>query len=298
MARNNGKNYSVARNNRYTRSSIANIERHNERKNENYENKDIQLEQSENNFYFKKATNTYLGMFDNMCDENIISTRGTKENAKIIDELIFDVNSAYFENNGGYEFAKEFYKNAYNYAVSKIGGEEYILSAVMHADEKNQFLSEQLGKDIFHYHLHVVYIPVVKKEVLWTKRCKDKKLIGTVKDVITQVSDSKKWRSYNIDEATGIRSNKTSYELLQDEFFQYMFDCGYRDIQRGERGSKEEHLTTTQFKVHQEIERLETVTQKVIETEAVIIDQTDKIKDNADKISIQSKKLVSSQKNW
>ena len=29
-------------------------------------------------------------------------------------ELIFDVNSAYFDNHGGYEFAKQFYEDAYN----------------------------------------------------------------------------------------------------------------------------------------------------------------------------------------
>ena len=56
-------------------------------------------------------------------------------------------------------------------------------------------MSEQLGEDVYHYHLHVVYVPVVKKEILWSKRCKDPALRGTVKEVITQVSRSKKWAS-------------------------------------------------------------------------------------------------------
>ncbi len=59
-----------------------------------------------------------------------------------------------------------------------------ILAAVLHADERNKGLSEQLGRDVYHYHLHVTYIPVVRKEILWTKKCKDKSLIGKVKEVI------------------------------------------------------------------------------------------------------------------
>ena len=84
--------------------------------------------------------------------------------------MVFDVNSAYFERNGGYAYAKRFFEEAYRLAVKEAGGEEYILSAVMHADERNRALSEQLGRDIYHYHLHVVYVPVVEKEVKWTKR--------------------------------------------------------------------------------------------------------------------------------
>ena len=43
--------------------------------------------------------------------------------------------------------------------------------------------------------LHVVYVPVVEKQILWSKRCKDKALVGTVKETVMQVSRSKKWAS-------------------------------------------------------------------------------------------------------
>ena len=76
-----------------------------------------------------------------------------------------------------------------------VGGEQYILSAVMHADERNRAMSDALGQDVYHYHLHVVYVPVVEKEVKWTRRCKDPSLVGTVKERIMQVSMSKKWES-------------------------------------------------------------------------------------------------------
>ena len=98
-------------------------------------------------------------------------------------ELVFDVNSAYFDNHGGYEFAKQFYEDAYKAAVQIVGGEQYILSAVMHADEINRAMTEALGREVYHYHLHVVYVPVVEKQILWSKRCKDKALVGTVKEM-------------------------------------------------------------------------------------------------------------------
>ena len=39
-----------------------------------------------------------------------------------------------------------------------------------------------------------------------------------------------------------------------------MRNAGYTDVERGERGSTEEHLTVTQFKVQREQERLDTLT--------------------------------------
>ena len=79
-----------------------------------------------------------------MEQDGVISTRGLKPDAVKYGELIFDVNSAYFYNHGGYEFAKEFYADAYKAAVEIVGGEQYILSAVMHADERNRAMSEAL----------------------------------------------------------------------------------------------------------------------------------------------------------
>ena len=32
-------------------------------------------------------------------------------------------------------------------------------------------MSDALEQDVYHYHLHVVYIPVVEKQILWSNRC-------------------------------------------------------------------------------------------------------------------------------
>ena len=48
--------------------------------------------------------------------------------------------------------------------------------------------------------------------------------------------------------------------------------AGYTDVERGERGSTEEHLTVTQFKVQAEQQRLEAVTGQVTQAEQSLAD--------------------------
>jgi len=241
---------SVVRNQAYQKKEFSIRERHNERLNDTYYNSDIRPDRQYLNVYFKSCGGSYSEKFDAMIAAGAISTRGQKADAKVFDELVFDVNSAYFECGGGYEYAKSFFEEAYRLALKEIGGEEYVLSAVMHADERNKALSEELGRDAYHYHLHVVYIPVVDKEVLWSKRCKDPALVGTVREVIKQVSHSKKWPRYR---ESGRWLN--SYSLLQDRFHEHMVNAGFTGFERGERGSTAEYLSVLEYKSQQEAKR-------------------------------------------
>ena len=267
MARNDGVDRTFARNRDLRLDKKATPQsayEHNERTKESYSNADIVPERTPLNVHFKTPVGTYEECFDALEREDVISTWGMKPNSTKMCELIFDVNSAYFYNHGGYDFAKQFYADAYQAAVKIVGGEQYILSAVMHADERNRGMSEALDEDVYHYHLHVVYVPVVQKEILWSKRCKDPSLVGTVKKVVPQVSRVKKWYSAQaVDEnrkpmydAKGKPVLHHSYSDLQDDFFQFIREAGYTDVERGERGSSEEHLTVTQFKVEKEKQRL------------------------------------------
>jgi hypothetical protein len=271
----------VVRNAQYRRGGLNKRERHNERKNADYMNEDIIKERAAFNVQFKPSAGAeslcggYESTFDKMLADKIISTRGLGQDPYIVDELVFDVNSAYFENNGGYEYAKAFFEEAYRLAVAEIGGEQYVLSAVMHADERNKALSEQLGRDIFHYHLHVVYVPVVQKEIYFRKNNKDPELAGKLKEVITQVSHSKKWpKQKQLDENGEIKRNdkgKTilvnAYSLLQDHFFEHMRNAGFLGFERGERGSTAEHLSVLEYKTQQETERAAALEQKADKTQ-------------------------------
>ena len=301
MARNDGIDRTSVRNLAVSDKAVGNTQQHNEREKDSYRNPDILPHRTEWNVHFKKPSASYTDLFAQMEAAGTISTRGLKPDATHYCELIFDVNSAYFDNHGGYEFAKQFYADAYKAAVQIVGGEQYILSAVMHADEINRAMTEALGREVYHYHLHVVYVPVVKKQILWSKRCKDKALIGTVKETVMQVSRSKKWASKPLLDDAGkpvLQKNgkpvlKKSYSILQDDFFNYMRVAGYTDVERGERGSTEEHLTVTQFKVQREQERLDSLTAQIDQKEQHLT-QTNKTLSKTEKelAAIQKKAAV------
>ena len=270
MARNDGVDRSFVREEPLRRSSIGIRERHNERKNESYSNADVVPERSFMNIHFKQPEASYESILNHLLNEKIVSDRGLRQDAKVFGEMVFDVNTRYFDEHGGYDYAKEFFAEAYRCAVGIVGGEQFIVSAVMHADERNRSLSQELGRDVYHYHLHVVYIPVVQKDILWSKRCKDPALRGTVKERINQISHSKKWRSTRVlDERgkplydlEGKPLMENSYSVLQDIFFDHMEDAGYHGFQRGERGSSVEHLSVLQFKTTKEQERLSGLEEK------------------------------------
>jgi len=263
----------VVRNKGYPRNNFSIRERHNERKNEIYSNPDIVQENSHLNIHFKSCEGTYTQVFDHLLEQGTISTRGLKKDADVFGEMVFDVNTAYFDEHGGYEYARDFFTEAYKMAVQEVGGEQYILSAVMHADERNKSLSEELGRDVYHYHLHVVYIPVVEKEIRWSKRCKDKALVGKVKEVIHQVSHSKKWASVKAMDEQGkpIRAENgkavliPSYSLLQDRFYEHMKQAGFNDLERGVRGSTNQHLSVLNYKIQQDNEKLARIEKQVAE---------------------------------
>ncbi len=108
MARGDGIHRTSARNMRLTAAKIGNAQQHNEREKESYVNQDIVPERTPQ-CSFQETDGGYAEMFEQMKQDGIISTRGLKEDAFLYGELIFDVNSAYFLNHGGYDFAKQFY---------------------------------------------------------------------------------------------------------------------------------------------------------------------------------------------
>lgn len=281
-----GANRSVIRVEKITAEGAQKNERHNERKNESYANLNVDMERIPLNVHFKDTGGlTYNEYFQRLIDEGKISTRGQKAGATIFNELIIDVNTRYFETHGGYEYAREFYEEAYRFCC-EVYGEENIVSAVMHADEINKAVSEEMGKPIYHYHLHVVAIPTVEKEIRWSKRCKDEALRGTVKEVIQQVSHSKKWKNTVplLDEKGqqvigkyGKPVFRKSYSVLQDSLFEHMREAGFKGFERGELGSTAEHLSSLDYQIEQDKERLSAVKQEVKEARSELLQVAKKV---------------------
>lgn len=265
------QNYSVARVKTRTQESVGKFERHIERKNEHYANMNVDLERAPMNVQYKGCGElTYNEMLQRLVDEGKVSMRGLRKDAKVFDEIIFDINSEYFEEHGGYDFAKTFYEEAFRFA-EKLYGKDYILSAVMHADEINLSLSDKYGHPVYHYHMHVMALPVVEKKVLWSKRCKDKSLIGTVKEIVQQISHSKKWKSpQKLNEYGEPEFNEKgkpvlvpSYSILQDQFYEHMQTAGFKNFDRGVRGSTAQNKTNARFQAEQDKKRLAAIQEKI-----------------------------------
>ena len=293
-------NMSVARITRYGSTKIGACERHNERKNADYGNVNVDPEQIPMNIHFKNpGDESYMDILRRLEKEGIVSTRGLRMDAQMFDELVLDVNTRYFEDHGGYEYAKQFYEEAFHFA-EKVYGPEYILSAVMHADEINKAATAELGHPVYHYHLHVVALPVVDKEVRWSKRCKDPALVGTLKEVVHQISHSKKWEFTEpmLDENGNpvLRKNGKprfipSYSILQDDFYEHMTEHGFADFQRGDRGSTAVHLDSLQYQIEQDEKRLAEIEAKV-QAEQVRYDAAREVSQTFSEIEGMGKKTI------
>jgi hypothetical protein len=249
---------SVVRNVACQTSSFETRERHNERVNDEYYNGDVQLERSHLNVSFRRCLRedgtpeTYNETFNRLLAERKIVKHGTKQDAKQFCEMVFDINTTYFDERGGYDYAKSFFEEAYRLAVKEAGSEDYIISAIMHADERNSHLSKLLGRDVYHYHLHVVYVPVVEKKLYFKKNNKNPDLAGTLKEVIPQISQSNKWPLRMTVEKDGKKVTRNSYSFLQDRYYEHMMAAGFDGFERGERGSTKEHLEVLEYKIQQD----------------------------------------------
>ena len=108
MAKNNKADMSCARVKKYTASDVSKAERHNERKNETYENMNVIEERIPYNVNFKKPfAPTYMEQLKQMEADGMVSLRGLRKDATLFNEIVIDVNTMYFERNGGYEYARQ-----------------------------------------------------------------------------------------------------------------------------------------------------------------------------------------------
>ena len=76
----NKTNYSVARVETYTKTSITKAERHNERKNKSYSNMNVDLTQTPNNIHYKRCETTYNERLKELIDSKQVSLRGLQKN--------------------------------------------------------------------------------------------------------------------------------------------------------------------------------------------------------------------------
>ena len=185
--------YAIIRNANYKRDNLAGLYKHNERKNTNYSNKDINKNSSIKNYSLKQCNTTYSNAIKKLQQENNLQGRIIKT-TNIACEFIITSDKDFFDSIGTDE-TKRYFQTAYDFVANyKDLGEKYIISAKVHLDESTP-------------HLHLVFVPVV--------HTKDKK-----GNNVDKIACSQYWKG------------KDSYRQLQDNFYSYMIEHGF-DLERG-----------------------------------------------------------------
>ena len=185
--------YAIIRNTKYKRENLKGIYRHNERRNKNYSNKNINTELSHLNYSLKDCKHSYEKEFDLIKEEYNLKGQ-IKTVSNIACEYVITSDKEYF-NSIGIDETKRYFETAYKFVCEyKNLGEQYILSAKVHMDEETP-------------HMHLVFIPVV--------HTKDKK-----GNSIDKIACSEFWKA------------KDSYRQLQDAFYNYMVANNF-ELERG-----------------------------------------------------------------
>ena len=185
--------YAIIRNTKYKRENLMAVYRHNERKNKNYSNKDIDKTKTHLNYSLKDPEFNYVKEFDEIIKKYNLKGQ-IKTVSNIACEYMITSDNDFFKRIGEEE-TKRYFATAYKFVSEyKDLGEKYILSAKVHYDEKSP-------------HMHLIFLPVVHTT--------DKK-----GNPIDKLACSEFWKA------------KDSYRQLQNAFFEYMVTNGF-ELQRG-----------------------------------------------------------------
>ena len=190
--------YAIIRNEKYKRENLKGIYRHNERRNKNYSNKNINQELSYLNYSLKDCKHSYEKEFELIREKYNLKGQ-IKSVSNIVCEYIITSDKEFF-NSIGTEETKRYFETVYKFVCGyKNLGEQYILSAKVHMDEETP-------------HMHLVFIPVVHTQ--------DKK-----GNNIDKIACSEFWKE------------KDSYRQLQDAFYNYIKANNF-NLERGKEDGR------------------------------------------------------------
>ena len=202
--------YAIIRNTKYKRENLKGIYRHNERRNKNYSNANIDKEKSYLNYAIKSPQYSYEKEFERIRRKYDLKGQ-IKMVSNIACEYIITSDKEFFERIGEEE-KRRYFETAYKFVSEyKNLGEQYIMSAKVHMDEETP-------------HMHLIFLPVV--------HTKDKE-----GNDIDKLACSEFWKA------------KDSYRQLQNAFYDYMTSHNFK-LERGvpieESGRK--HLDLKEYK--------------------------------------------------
>jgi hypothetical protein len=137
--------YAILRFEKRKLGGVINMDKHHERKKEAYKsNPDIDKERSNKNYHLKKPTGTYAQMSSERIEK--MKCRRRKDSVLLVDTFIGG--SPEFISGMNFDEQRKYFNHAYEF-IAKNVGEDNILSAVVHMDEKTP-------------HLHLVFTPITE----------------------------------------------------------------------------------------------------------------------------------------
>ena len=132
--------------------AVSRIEKHHERKKDVYKsNPDIDLNRSDLNFHIKDPPDSYRKLIRKRIEE--VGCR-TRKDSVVMQDSICTASPEFFKGKTSRQ-KEDFFRMAYRFYV-KTFGEENILSAVVHLDERTP-------------HMHVCFVPITKDGKLSSK---------------------------------------------------------------------------------------------------------------------------------
>lgn len=108
--------YAIIRNANYKKDNLTGLYKHNERKNTNYSNKDINKNYSIKNYSIKTCNTTYSKAIKNLIAEDNLQCRITSY-TNLACEFIITSDKDFF-NSIGEEETKRYFQTAYEFVVS------------------------------------------------------------------------------------------------------------------------------------------------------------------------------------
>ena len=291
--------YQVLRIEKFSKGDLGKIGAETERTTKHHRNEDIDSERTPLNYYFKKSEGGLHAQWKQTMQDLNATFKETKK-AVAFEGVIVTSDKAFFEEHGyvpGEPLPLElqkFFADSYAFLKRQIGyhgGDQNILSAVVHLDEATP-------------HLQLYYIPVVDegRKKVYAKGA-DGKVLRNEKGSPVQEKDKNGKSLYErvlleqpkicSSEFWEQRGAQGSFGNLQDEFHEQV--ARYYGLERGEVGSSKKHTTKYQWEKQQQeqelAERAAALTQKTAQ-----IEEADKVlQDKNSNITAAEKRLAQTQ---
>lgn len=221
--------YAIFRTQKMKSTVIDKCQRHNQRENKNYSNKDINFNKTNLNYdLHNNKSIVYIDEINKKIKERYTGTKAIRKDAVLNVECLITSDSEFFKTIGSDE-TKRFFKESYEFIKSEFG-KENIIYANVHMDETTP-------------HMHLGFTPITSDGRLSAKEWLDgKKKLTELQDKFFSYLTNKK---FNLDR--GISSKETGAKNIKIQNLKKKSLKEVNELNRYLEDKREEYHTVTQI---------------------------------------------------